>query len=507
VELDVSDLAARGLALEWDGPGDRKRRFGLAPSRGVTGRYTIDPDAHRIDAATDEELVLSEVAWPLSEGEVTLTGEAPLARLAIDLEIGRGESGSTKGEVGLASAQIPSLTIQVPALGSAPLSITGLGLFEAALALDGSGGLAFVASHAEIDRISLRVAGRDIAIESLALEGVKLRRLNGVWILSVATATADDLRIESGETSLVATKLAARRIGFRAGELTIGDLEVADTSFEQPDLRRSAGDDAPKERPGRAGFDWGALDRLNGKIDLDLTAETTVPLIGHRRATHHFRLRVDHGAINYYRLEKSLSALEDALLDFEVKDRRLLLVADVPFMPLAKKTIVSWALPDAEEVALAERHLVRIRRLLDYRLKGSSSSSRTKNDDKKSFAVREIRFDGIDVALRWSGGDRVSLPSGGHLVWGSSNRPAIADLRVTGGVRHHETEAPTGRLDVEAGRLRMGVDGARIGERVLDIGRIGAREVRANVAFAGLAPAALTTAVAGLRLRDLSLRP
>lgn len=525
MDLNVADLAAQGLDLSWDGPRGAERRVSLAPSEGVTGRYAISPDEHRLDAATDRELVIAGVTWPLIEGGIRVTGDAPLSRLAVDLVIPRGGGGGTEGEVGVGAMSVPAVEVELPSLDG-PLRLAGLAMLETAMAFDGKGGLAVVADGGELDRLVLSVGGTEVALEGIALQGIKARRHEGAWAVQIATATAEWLRIETGSISLKATKVTLRRLGLRGSDVTLGNLGAAQVELRHPELGQGA-EPAETEEPAepeaeRAPLDLAALDRLNGKIDVDVTADTTAPIIGGRRATHHFRLRVDHGAINYHRLEKSLSKLEDALLDFRVKDRRLLLLADVPFMPLSKKTLVSWPLPDAEELALAAQHLVRLRRLFDYRLPNRGSEAPTnargrsvhpkaqqqtqQKNAKKSFEVRELRFDGIDVELRLSGGDRVALPAGGAILLGAPNRPAIGELGVTGAVRYTAAEAPAGALDIRAERLRMGLEQMAVGSRRLDLDRLSSDEVRARIDFAGLRPTSLVLELIAPRLRDLTLR-
>ncbi|MEQ9321860.1 MAG: hypothetical protein RIF41_22015, partial [Polyangiaceae bacterium] len=131
MDLNAADLAARGLDVSWDGPRGLLRRVVLAPSEGVTGLYSIDAERHRLDAATEEALVLAELDWPLAEGRVHLHGEAPLSGLAVDLTIPRGD-GATKGEIGAAAVTIPVIDLDLPSLGPQPLKLAGLSLFDVA---------------------------------------------------------------------------------------------------------------------------------------------------------------------------------------------------------------------------------------------------------------------------------------------------------------------------------------------------------------------------------------
>jgi len=525
MDLNVADLAAQGLDLTWDGPGGRERKVVLSPSEGVTGLYSIDPKRHLLDAATDEALVLAELVWPMAEGEVRLHGDAPLTRLAVDLTIPRGGDGGTRGQVGAGAVTVPAIDVQLPSLGPKPLRVAGLTLLDAAIALDGEGTMAIVAASGEIDRINLTLGSTEVAIEEIALEGLKAKRSDGTWVVQIAVASAQWARVETASTSLRLATLDLRRLALDGGDLSVGNLQAAEVELRLPELGggghadEGAGDEDANGRDGagqRQRLDLTALDRLGGKIDVDVTADTTAPIIGVRRATHHFRLKVDHGAINYYRLEKSLSALEDALLDFRVIERKLRLVADVPFVALDKKTVVSWPLPDDEELALANRRLIRLRRLLDYQLPRRSGSETAKKRSggerssgkgkKSSFEVRELRFDGIDVELRWSGGDRVVLPGGGAVVMGAPNRPAVAELTIRGGLRYSPQEATAGTLDIGARRVRIALEALQVGRRMLDLDRFRCDAIDAQLGFAGVRPRTFEAKLTAVRLRDLALR-
>ena len=200
MDLNVADLAAQGLDVSWDGPRGLLRRVVLAPSEGVTGLYAIDPERHRLDAGTDEALVLAELDWPLDEGHVHLHGEAPLTGLAVNLIIPR-KKGHTKGEIGAASVTIPAVDLDLPALGTQPLEVAGITLFDVAIAFD-EGAIAIVAESGELDRLNVTVGGREIALEAVAFEGLKAQRLEAGWTVHVSVASVEWARVESSAMSL-----------------------------------------------------------------------------------------------------------------------------------------------------------------------------------------------------------------------------------------------------------------------------------------------------------------
>ncbi|MEZ4438084.1 MAG: hypothetical protein R3B72_03300 [Polyangiaceae bacterium] len=527
MELDIAALAAQGLVLRLDGPRGLARVVELAPSDGVGGRYELDPERHRLVAATTTALVLASLDWPLAAGRVRIEGQAPLEALAVDLTIGRGDAGGTKGEVGVAAAHLPGLEVAHEALGEEPLRIAGLALVDAAYALNADG-FALVAASAQADRLRVTVGSWDLLLEGVAADGLKQRRLGGRSVLEIGELTVDHLAATRGESVIRIEGLRVKRLsrksggkaepdedGLRAAEITLDHVTVERPSgaAERDGVAEGGGaDDEKADAPGPSLSALlaasSALDKLNGKIDVDLTADATVPVIGGRRATHHFRLRVDHGAINYYRLEKSLSTLEDALLDFRVEGRELALVVNVPLM---KKRLVSWPLPDEEERGLANRHLIRLRRLLDYRLATGNTQAPPKakaDKPREGLALRELRFDGIDIALRWSGGDELELPGGGRVVLGSAQRPAVSDLTLRGGLRHTPgaPTAPPGELDLQLDKLRLALSDVAVGRSRLDVGSWRTKSAELRLGMAGLSLSSLAGEAFGIRLRDLVLR-
>src|SRR5690606_38543108 len=112
----------------------------------------------------------------------------------------------------------------------------------------------------------------------------------------------------------------------------------------------------------RAPLDLGFLDRLRGRIHLDVVTDIRLPIIRTRRATHTVRLEVRDGMIEYKRLEKGLAPLEDAVLDFAIRKGRLVLEKDIPLIPFDRRTLVSWPLEE-DERRLADGGWVRLARL------------------------------------------------------------------------------------------------------------------------------------------------
>jgi len=502
VEIDASKLAGDGLRLTFDGPRKTQLQIALAPSKGVSGKYISDERSIRIDAHSRSEIAVAEVLWPLESGVVTLEGAATVVRPIVKLTIPRGRGG-THGEVASNEMNISGLNISLDSLGTEPLRVTELQLRKVGMALDGKGGIAVVAEEVSAARVELTVGSTEVVIDGLMLAKVRLRRgKGGRWQVDATAIEATRIVIHAGALSLVISDPAIGELAWQAGgSLSIQAVEAPVLDINHANLfgptqsKRSR--QTKSKSPRRAKLDLSALDMLNGKLDVDLTAATTIPVIGTRRATHHFRLKVDHGQINYYRLEKSLSRLEDALLDFEVQGQQLVLVVD---LALKKRKIVSWKL-DPDEVPLAQRRLVRLRRLLQYEL----AAGKTKTS-KQSFVVRELMFDNIDVVIKLLGGSAIPIGTGVvHL--GAPRRAAIANLQAKGRICHRPKGDPVrGRLDICAERLFLGADDISLGARRLaaaavQIGAIDQAEVR----FVGIRPKSFHAAMREIIIDRLQL--
>ncbi|HYU15774.1 MAG TPA: hypothetical protein VEL05_06880, partial [Candidatus Acidoferrum sp.] len=244
-------------------------------------------------------------------------------------------------------------------------------------------------------------------------------------------------------------------------------------------------------------FDFGFLDRINGHLDVDMTLDISLPVIGRRQATHHFRVPIAAGVINYRELERDLANLEDAFIDVEVRGQTLVIERAIPLIPGLEKPLVVWDLTP-EELDLARRRLVRLRTIPRLRF-----VSRGERNDRSSVALRSLRFDDIDIAIG------MDPPAPGESD--SIGRASAADLRVTGRLAHEPPRAPSVEL------TRVQATGASIAAGPLALGRAHGRPrveiesielgqlAESAATFAGLRPRAASFVARDLRLRNVRL--
>jgi hypothetical protein len=341
------------------------------------------------------------------------------------------------------------------------------------------------------------------------------------------------IEIEKGELSNVELSFEELGLHLSAGEATLVDgavfefgrtvripiLSVAEGKLVVDDLvalfggsadspRTDAPSGPPERRPppGRR-FDFRFLDRLNGHLNVDLNLDVKVPLLGRRRGKHAFRVPIENGTINYRKLERNLSPLEDAVIDVELRDDRLILEKDIPLLPFNNKEILFWRL-DSHEQELAQRRLVRLRTLLNYELPPTDPKEEAQEEDEdrdKDRTIPAVAAREVDVLLSLGGGDRIPLGDG-WLRLGDEATPAVGELRLRGEAHYeggHDL-APTQAYPILRA-VSLGLEAIRLGTaRVRADLFIGSIE-EATVGFRVFLPNRLEARVRDLRLIDVSV--
>jgi hypothetical protein len=337
-----------------------------------------------------------------------------------------------------------------------------------------------------------KLGATELAFAAATAQGVRFGRSTLGWEIGFDALELRGLDVASG-----ATKLRVVRIELAAGAhyasvptpananadpttIRIPELAIDEASFEAAIAPRVS-----KSAARRTSLpDLALLDQLSGRINVDLNVDAKVPVIQRRIATHAFRIPVDRGTIDFRELERDMSFLEDAVLDFALKKDRLVFQKDIPLVPFDEETIVYWQLDD-DEIALAKKNLVRLRRLVDVKVPERPAPE----PGSKAFELLKLDLDPVEVVLTLGG--PASFEHGPiALRLGAEGRPAVGTLRVTGSVHHRPTEGPQpGELRVDMRELvlaleRLDVAGRVIGVDFLEIGAL----TEASVAFEGLKP-------------------
>lgn len=221
-----------------------------------------------------------------------------------------------------------------------------------------------------------------------------------------------------------------------------------------------------------------------------------MPVLGRRTATHHFRIPIDGGIIDYREVERDLADLEDAFIDITPRGNQLVLERRIPLIPGFDKPIVTWDLGEGE-VELAKQHLVRLRTLIGAQLPPGEAAAAKKSKLK----LHKIDFD--DVAIHLSIDDAPVLSSGD-----GSLRTSLDELEVTGNLHvQPEAEHAPAALSLTAHGLTAVARDLELGGVTLASGelRVGAIE-SATLTFDGLKPQRLEIRLRNLGLSDLVLR-
>ncbi len=290
------------------------------------------------------------------------------------------------------------------------------------------GGQELEASKATVSwgAAGLRIEAASVSIRALQVIGDH-EPVDGTFVFEGVALS--ELAVDGGEVHVRQVRVAATQV---AVALPSRDVGAAPSSDAAP----AASTLLDRLR--------GVLDRLTGHVNVDLGLDLTVPVIGRRRATHHFRIPIDAGSINYRRLEDNLSALEDSLLDFSVRDEGLVLEVGIPLLPTRGKgkPIVVWAL-DGADLELARQQRVRISVLARPNLTGKSDDVDDGDEKPSAVALREADVRGLDIRLAVARGEDSPIRMVGSLV-------------LAGEMTYKADESPEGVLRGQAENVELG---------------------------------------------------
>ncbi len=337
-----------------------------------------------------------------------------------------------------------------------------------------------------------------IVFQGCEIDDLAISFVGGHTHIAVTRGTAARGTVATPHMAIELEDIRVRELRIGGGEVAVAELDAA--------VVRMCHDHLAGARPGRAAggargrrLDLGFADHLEGKLEVDLTTDATVPLIGHRRATHKFRIPIREGAIDIKELEHDLSALEDAVLDFVFKKGALHLVKDIPLVPFDTRTLLYWPLAE-DDLELAADNRVRLSRLADYHTPGSGRGKR--KGGRSAIAMRELHFDNIAADLSLTGPATVDL-AGGRIHLGE-----VSGLRAQGEIHHDAAEdtADETMVELESGDWSMRIEGLDVGGRRLDVDRLAVDRLEgAAVTFHDIEPAEMRATVHGLHLERVHL--
>lgn len=465
----------------------------LAPSSGVTGEWTIDEEGrHGLRAFTEEALVIERVRAPFPHGTVELEGtvrgddvDVDLTSLPIDaaIAIGRlsGDATVTMGPDGpparLERGLAEGVSITLGSVHRVDLDRLQLGRLELVV---GEASVRF--DHATAHVVAYRAAPA------------------GRWRLRIGRLLAQRVTIGHGADRLRLDDVQLTHLVLDSQ----GGVQLSDARARRARWRRSAWPDRPaNEQAAGPSVPWRALlSRLDGRVAADVHTEVKVAMLPSWSVLHPLGIELERGRVRYEDLEGSMHRIPDAILDFELAERRLELVKDIPLVPFDRRVLLSWPLATDEQADAAEGW-IGLERLLSPTV---HVRSRPRGRDEGSQRLEAVRVEALSVEVGARGGGTIDLGPLGTI-----------DLREEGaGVQRFAVDGrlvyrPDARS--EPGHVELGGDGIRFAAAPLRVAGRGLRfgvavdRIRWRVELDGTGPSSGVADILGLAVDDLAVAP
>ena len=501
IKLQQSDAAR--VELELPHPDGRRRALTLTELRGASGaieRGTSGGEL-RVRGVRAASAVVDQLEWPLSRGgRLATASPAGLAGLSLDLDVPGaaargGDVAPVSGRAALTRASARAVSLD---LGPAGRLVLDLDARASALEISPERIGYATAERVDLGNLQTALAGWLVRISSAALERARADWREsetligaGAAHLAGATLTSDGVTVEVDRIDMPQGLRTSGR-ALVIPELLVPDMRIAiDDVVAAVQKRRPERPARASSESGRFRFDFGFLDRITGRLDVDLTMELSVPVIGKREATHHFRIPIVGGALNYRELERDLAGVEDAFIDLEVRGKSLVIERRIPLIGLEKPLVV-WEL-SPEELELAKKRLVRLGTVPRMQIMRGGGGG-----EKGPITVRRLHFAGVEIELALA-------PAGGEADDALTGL-SVANLKARGELTYEpQRENPPTRAYAAIERIGAGPFDIALGGTRVEIERVEVATVEAQVAFAGLRPRGGRVAARGAVLRNLKI--
>ena len=487
MKISLEHLDARALRVELPGAGDEV--ISIRAAKGLRGTVQQGEDRLVLEGVTAERVELDALRLLLGELVLAMVSGATLSGLGVALE-------QIKSQLVLlataTSLDAPDLNVAVDEV----LVRGRIALTSPRLSVHGDEG-SLSSQRVELAGFVLRIGDVELTAETLVGVSVEIAWGTAGFRLVAGSLEAPSLQFTAPDVRLAASNVAVSELSLHGAKLSLGraalergDLTVSLAPAPAPAPARAS---APPPAPARASapppapalFDWRVLDTLSGQLDVDVVVDLTVPIIGRRKATHRLRVAIENGAIDYRALEKNLARLEDALLDFSVRDGALVLERVNPLFPARGhgKPVVIWDV-DAAGLELAGRDRVRLAVLPHARL-ASDAEEQDREPSKRSIALRQLELRDIHA--------RLALAPVDASVSGASGKLRLRHLGsvVLAGSVFHDPEGPPrpGSVLGELADFAASLDGLTLGTTRLDVTSLTAAAFSPiEITFAGVSP-------------------
>jgi len=354
--------------------------------------------------------------------------------------------------------------------------------------------------------ITLRDLRTEMDLQTDAVRARGLRYRSELFELVVEEAQLSGGVDLKASNQVVIPELVARNVRLVVPDI-LGLLGLG--ALREREVARGAGDESSASSPKpRASVirDFEFLDSLNGHVNVDVDVDADVPVIGTRKATHPYRTPITDGTVSIEKLEDDLSGLEDAVIDFELEDGKLILEKDLPLIPWDNTTLISWDL-DPEELALAERDRVRLRTLLNYDLHFGDGDGGGGGGGTAGVVLRRIAARNLDVVLSMTRPAAIALGDAGTIRVGTEDRPGLVELSASGEAHFEPGKelAPT-TLNASIDEVLLGLAGLKIAIAAIDADAIRLQKIRdVEITLEGYLPRRLEAKVDLFSANNLAL--
>ncbi len=507
IKLQQADAAR--VEIELPHADGRRRAICLTEVRGASAgieRVAAGPSGGELRARglRAASALVDQVEWPLPRGgRLATSSPAGLAGLSLELDVPGtaargGDVAAVSGRAALTRANARAVSIE---LGGAHRLVVDIDARAASLELSPER-----IGYASADRIDLAnlqtaLAGWLVRASSGALDRARADWRDGETLVGAGSAhlggltvTAEGVTVEIDRVEMTEGMRTSGR-ALVIPELLLPEIRVGFDDLVAAIRQRLPAAPAPpagraSTDSGRFHFDFGFLDRITGRLDVDLTMELSLPVIGRRAATHHFRVPIVSGALNYRELERDLAGLEDAFIDVEVRGRSLVIERRIPIIGMEKPLVV-WDLTP-EELELAKKRVVRLRTVPRMQIVRSGGG------EKGPVTIKRLHFGNVEIQLALT--PREGQPEDALEGLSAATLEARGELAYQPQREGETTRAELAIERVAAGPFEVAAGGARV-----EVDRVELAEVEGEVEFSGVRPRGGRLVARGAVLRNLKI--
>lgn len=474
MRVSADRLATEGLRIEVPTQvAEVPHVIQLGPTRGISGEYEHSLEVLGFREIRGQEVAFAKIDWQIRDGHVEFGSGTLLRDVILNFEIDRVNGGGMIGSVAAGSAESPTASVRIGGV-----EVRGrLRLTKLVYTRSRSGAWSIRAETAVLEDVQIEIGSTLIDVGALTLKGAHLSVIGESRTLETHGLEIGEASVRSGAFHVEVVGVhVPRGVRYVDGRVELAEAVFDEITFEVPDMRDVLPAEPPQpprpepnKRSGSAPFDLRFVDGLNGQIDIDLEVDAKLAVV-RRKKTHHFRVPLTRGEINYDDLEHDLSTLEDAFIDIEVRDGKLSLENDIPLLPGYYRSLVLFRLPPGDVERAKEERMVKLRTFAEWELPASKGEGRRKRS-KSPFELKGLDFENIDVKLKLDRVSRIDLGERGVIQLGLDDaRPPLESLEVTGDVHYRPGKEPReGHIHASLEGLHLALESLRLGGHALSI--------------------------------------